>query len=302
MTIVEYSSICLNESNYREKIAEARQLVEAAGFQFGVQIHNSITPSFLQKLLSYRDELSLSVHSPALASHFLNLATTSRAAIEEVLRESLDVLKLARTNVFFFHGFFLTDKLIEHNMRDYRRVMMNAVGADFVCGNSYNQSPAALQTGSYAMRKRIFRENLEWLQKRLPDYVVALENDYTAIGNGLQRPQEICELVDNVWFDVGHFWVSSLMHEFDFEREAISLIQKKNIVGVHLNHNFSLPEHGNEGFRDSHGHFYERSMQNLKPILKALKEKKCPRYCLEIINGDARDVEIFLEWMKEVAV
>jgi hypothetical protein len=297
--VVEYSSICLNEQNYREKIAEARALVEAAGFRFGVQIHNSISRSFLDKLLEYREELSLSVHSPVLAEFFLNLATTDRAAIERLLPGSLEVLKAARTNVFFFHGFFLTDKPIVHNMRDYRGVMINAVGPDFVCGNSYNQSPKALETTSYAARKFIFKENLEWLQNRLPDYVVALENDYTAIGNGLQRPQEILELVDNVWFDFGHFWVSALMHGFDFETAALDIIRRKNIVGVHLNHNFSIREHGHEGFRDSHGHFYDDSPMDLKPIVKALREKGCPRYCLEIVGGDARDVEIFLSWLRE---
>lgn len=297
--VVEYSSVCFNEQNFKEKILEARALVESAGFSFGVQIHNSISSDFLKLLLEYRDEISLSVHSPALASHFLNLATTNRSAIEDLLPGCLAVLRDAKTNVFFFHGFFLADTPIVHNMRDYRRVMIDAVGADYVCGNSINQQPAALETAAFAARKQIFRENLEWLQKRLPEYVVALENDYTAIGNGLQRPQEIGELVNNLWLDTGHFWVSSLMHKFDFQECAIQLIEQKNVVGVHLHHNFSTPQHSYEEFRDSHGHLYQAAPQNLAPIVKALRKKGCPRYCIEVGNGDIRDVEILLNWLSQ---
>ncbi len=298
MTTIEYSSSCLTEQNYREKIAEAHAVVVDAGYEFGVQIHNSISQSFLEKLLEYANDLNLSVHSPALAPFFLNLANTDQAAIERILPGCLQVLQRARSNILFFHGFFMCDNPIEHNMRDYRRVMISAMGNEFAYGDSIVQNPNAFNTASFAARKIIFQENMEWLQKRLPEIIVACENDFVGIGSGLQRPQEILELVNNVWFDTGHFWVSSLLHGFDFEKSALDIIGKKNIVGVHLHHNFSTQSDVPEQLRDSHAHLYEAAPQNLAPLVRAMRDKGVPRFCLEIVNGNLRDIEVLLGWLK----
>jgi hypothetical protein len=297
MITIEYSSICFSEENYSQKIDEARRLVESAGLAFGLQIHNSISRQQLAKLLPYRDELSLSVHSPALGSHFLNLASPDRAAIEQTLSECLPVVEEARSNIFFFHGMFFCDKPIEHNMREYRRVMLAAMGDEFSVDQSFTQSPRVFETAAFAARKQIFRENLAWLKKRLPGMVVALENDFVGVGSGLQRPQELHELVENLWFDVGHFWCSSLLHKFDWTAESLRLIAEKNIVGVHLNHNFSQPDDTPGELRDSHGHLYSEAPQDLRPVVRALRDKGVERFCLEIVGGDIKDVETLLNWL-----
>jgi hypothetical protein len=208
------------------------------------------------------------------------------------------VLGQARSNIFFFHGMFLCDQPIAHNMREYRRVMREAIGDEFAINKSFTQNPSVFETVAFATRKQIFRENLAWLKKRLPGFVIALENDFVGVGSGLQRPQEIHELVDNLWLDVGHFWCSSLLHQFNWTEESLKLISKKNIVGVHLNHNFSQPGDAPEELRDSHAHLYSEAPQDLRPIVRALRDKGVERFCLEIVGGDIKDVETLLSWLE----
>ena len=118
------------------------------------------------------------------------------------------------------------------------------------------------------------------------------------MGSGLQRPQEIHEFIDPLWFDLGHFWCSSLLHGFDYYEECERVAAAKDIVGVHINHNFMTQSTPKESIRDSHGHIYEPSAQELGPVVRGLLSRGVDLFTLEIVDGDENDMKRFFEWVK----
>ncbi len=297
MLRIEYSTMCFNQSDYREKIISARDFVRKQGFQFGIQIHNSIDKQLFEKVLEFKDELSISIHSPIFAKYFLNLASNDFQTIKESLNDCTRYLTDLGTDILFFHGFFMTDKPIPHDMKNYRRTIRAAIGDAYCLNNSFVMDPGIFNTEDFLRYKEIFRNNLSEVSAMYRDFTVALENDFPLIGGGLQRPCEIHELIDNLWFDLGHFWCASLVHEFDFQQESERILKEKNIVGYHLNHNLSGKNTPKDKINDSHTHFYLKSEMDLKPIVRSIFEKNSGIVVLEILNGDIHDLEVLFDWI-----
>ncbi|MDO5577539.1 MAG: hypothetical protein Q4F84_10705, partial [Fibrobacter sp.] len=223
--VIEYSSMCLNESNYREKISEAREFVGKEGFQFGIQLHNSIDKVLFDKLMEFRGEIPFSIHSPAFSPYFLNLAGLPWNDIEQLSNMCKQTLSEISSDIFFFHGFFMTNKPIVHNMKKYRKTIQDAIGSEYCLKGSFIMNPDIFNTDIFFRYKEQFIKNYDKLQTQYKNLTVALENDFVGIGSGLQRPQEIHELINNLWFDLGHLWSSSILHEFDFHEESYRLLE-----------------------------------------------------------------------------
>jgi hypothetical protein len=297
MLRIEYSTMCFNQSNYREKIISARDFVHKQGFQFGIQIHNSTDKQLFEKVLEFKDELSISVHSPIFAKYFLNLASTDFQTIKESFDACTRYLTDLGTDILFFHGFFMTDKPIPHDMKNYRRTIRAAIGDAYSLNNSFVMDPAIFYTEDFLRYKEIFRNNLQKVTAMFPDFTIALENDFPLIGGGLQRPCEIHQLIDNLWFDLGHFWCASLVHKFDFYQETDRILDEKNIVGYHLNHNLSGKDTAKDKIKDSHTHLYLESEMDLKPIVRKIFEKSSGIVVLEILDGNIHDLEVLFDWI-----
>jgi hypothetical protein len=299
MPRIEYSTMCLSSSNYLEKITEAARLVESQGFEFGIQLHNSIDKELFDLLLPLRNDYSFSIHSPVFAQYFLNLAADDYDFTKSCIDKCIDYLPLFKTDILFFHGFFMTQTPIIQDMKNYRKTIRKGIGDKYSLNKSFIMDPAFFETEAYVQFKDTFRSHFEKLKDDFKDknLTIAQENDFVGIGSGLQRPQDIHELIDNLWFDLGHFWTSSVLFEFDFHEEAFKLIDSKNIVGVHLNHNLVKQGSPKEQIRDSHEHFYRESQMNLAPIVRRLFEKNVGIITLEIVDGDIEDIKQLFKWV-----
>jgi len=289
--------MCFNETNCYEKIDEAKKLVEKNGYEFGVQIHNSIDKGLFEKILTLKDQIRLSIHSPVFSKYFLNLATKSNELSLSICDEAMKYVDLIGSDIFFFHGFFMTDKPIIQDMKNYRKSMFDGIGNKFSLNNSFIMNPEYFETEEYSQYKNNFKNNLQMIKNRYSNKNIILENDFVGIGSGLQRPKEIIEIIDNLWFDLGHFWCASLLHKFDYYEMSDYLTENKKIFGVHINHNLMKHSDNPEDIKDSHAHLYEKSEQNLKPILRKLNDKKVNIFTLEILDGDIEDIKILLDWL-----
>jgi len=296
---IEYSTMCLSPSNYKQKIAKTAKLVESQGFSFGIQIHNSIEKDLYNLMLPLTKDYSFSIHSPVFAQYFLNLAANDYTFTKACIDNCLQYLPLYNTDLLFFHGFFMTDTPIIQDMKNYRRTIRKGIGEQYCLNGSFIMDPAFFSTDMFYQYKEVFRTHFAKLKNDLKskNITIAQENDFVGIGSGLQRPQEIHELIDNLWFDLGHFWTSSLLHGFDYHEEAFRLIDSKNIVGVHLNHNLIKKGTPHEQIRDSHAHFKLESEINLGPIVRKLFEKNVPIITLEIVDGDIDDIKQLFKWI-----
>ena len=287
----------MSVENCHAKIEEGKKIAEAHGFSFGVQLHNSITQELYDEIMKERDGMELSMHSPLFAEHFINLASSDFAAAQQLCLDNAARLAKIGSKILFFHGLFLTDQPIVHDMKNYRKAMAAGIGDRFRLHGSFVMNPEIFESELYQNYKKTFRVNLARIQELFPDLDVAMENDFVGMGSGLQRPQEIHELLDTIWFDLGHFWCSSLLHGFDYYAECERIIAEKKIVGIHLNHNFMTKDTPKDKISDSHGHIYQPSAQELAPIVQHLVAKGVDRFTLEIIDGDAEDMKTFFSWL-----
>jgi len=299
-TRVEYSTMCLSVNNYREKIEEAARFVESQGYSFGIQLHNSINRELYDCLLPLSKDYSFSIHSPLFSEYFLNLASTDYSFTKSILDKCKEYLPQINTDILFFHGFFMTDNRIIQDMKNYRKAIRQGVGDRYCLNKSFIMDPAFFSTDTFLKYKETFKTNFSRLKENYKNelFLIALENDFVGIGSGLQRPQEIHELIDNLWFDLGHFWTSSILHKFDFQEEAMRLIESKNIAGVHLNHNLIKRGSAPELIADSHEHFYRPSEMNLRPLVRKLFEKNTGIITLEIVDGDIDDLKQLFNWIR----
>lgn len=298
MPVIELSSMCMTVDNCRTKIDEGKAIAKANGFGFGVQLHNSISRELYDEILQNRDGIELSMHSPVFAEYFINLAASDFDLALAACRDNAARLSDIGSDILFFHGFFMTDKPLVHDMKHYRRVMAAGIGDEFRLNESFIMNPAVFETQLYRNFKSRFAQNFTKMKSMFPHLRLALENDFVGMGSGLQRPQEIHEFIDPLWFDLGHFWCSSLLHGFDYYEGCERIIEEKEIVGVHINHNFMTAETPREELRDSHAHIWQPSAQNLAPIVRSLLDSGADLFTLEIVDGDAQDMKRFFEWIK----
>ncbi len=297
MYIIEYSTVGFDESNYKKKIEEALNYLRMTDYKLGIQIHNSINKEFADKLTEYSNDLTFSVHSPAAGDYFLNLASNQSELIFKEIDKAAKYLEKFNTDIFFFHGFFATDNPIQHSMKNYRTVMRDSIGEEIALDNSFTMNPAFFETDKYRKFETCFCENYFKLKKLYPQYIVGLENDFIGIGSCLQRPKEIDKLIDNLWFDLGHFWCSSLVHGFDYYKESYRLIEEKKIIGVHINHNLMTKLDPITRMRDSHDHIYKPCAQELEPVVRRLAKNGLKRFTLEIVDADLLDIKTLIQWL-----
>ncbi len=298
MIKIEYSTMCFSLTDYKDKIIEAKKYVESKGFKFGVQLHNSITAELYNKLLAFKNEINFTIHSPLFTRYMLNLAGKNFDIIHNEIKNTVKYLETFNTNIFFFHGFFMTDKPIENNMHNYKKMLTDSIPGEYRIGNSIVMNPKFLDTPKFQEYKNTFKINYKKLKSLYPELIVTIENDYPGIGSGFQRINDIKECIDNLWFDIGHLWCSSILHEFDFYKAADELISDMNIIGVHLNHNLTPQNAPKDQIYDSHTHLYAETEQNLKPVIKNLLKKRVEIFTLEIRDGDIEDVKILIDWLQ----
>ncbi len=297
MIKIEYSTMCLDATNYKRKIEEAKKYVEKRGFKFGVQLHNSIQKDLLDKLIELKECMEFTIHSPVLTDILLNLAVEDFDIIHKTADQAVEYLKLFNTDIFFFHGFFMTKKVIKNDMQNYRKMLVDSMPAEYKIGDSIVMNPKFLDTREFEEYKIFFKNNYKKLITLYPNFIVGIENDYPGIGSGFQRVKDIKECIDNLWFDIGHLWCSSILHEFNFYEAAYDIIESMNIIGVHLNHNLTPMSADKDKIYDSHTHLYAETEQNLKKIMINLAKKGVDLFTLEIIDGDIDDVKILTDWL-----
>ncbi len=300
MLKIELSSMALTKENFLSKIKNIKPFVEKHNFKFGVQIHNSIKKDFYELLVKeLKDYVEFTVHSPLITKYLINLAASDfYNTTLNTAKEAVNYIKFFNIDIFFFHGFFMTEEPILNDINNYRKIMMKYIPAKYRLNNSVIMNPEYFKTEEYFKFQNRVKENFNKLKKNYPEYKIALENDFIGVGSGLQTPQQIVNTVDSLWFDTGHLWCASILHKFDFY-EGIDYIIKNNIkiLGVHINHNLMTKNTPPEKLIDSHTHLYMHSEQKLKSVVRKLRDYGVNIFTLEILDGDIKDVEILLSWL-----
>ncbi|MFH1544782.1 MAG: hypothetical protein ABIE23_01670 [archaeon] len=294
MIRIELSSMAVNEFNYKEKINQFRKIIESNGFEFGFQIHNRTTPQLFERILDL-NELSFSFHAPINEPHFLNLCLKDRKEIKKRIEKQLKLGKRINARYLVFHGFYMTEIELPNIPGKTWDSIQKSVPKEFTEKSFPEKS---FFESSYF--KELFERalsNLELVKDSKP--VACVENDAAFVGLGLQRPQEIKKVNVPLCFDLGHFWSSSLIHEFDLYKELKGIAKKLEIHASHLQLNeFTALSPKKEVF-DTHNHLYCNPSIDLKKVIEILVEANCNNFVLEILEADKKDLEVLIGILKE---
>jgi len=64
--------MCFYHGDTLTKIRQCRDYIESKGFEFGIQLHNSVTKQLYNKIKDL--DVGFSIHAPVFSDYFINLA------------------------------------------------------------------------------------------------------------------------------------------------------------------------------------------------------------------------------------
>ncbi len=278
-----------------EKEAERFYKEKGIPFEFSV----NLSPSQVS-YLSNANVRCASVHIPSPTRRFFpNFATSSSQLFEksmDILKESMETLSHCGGNVLVLHPGYAIDALvpsdfkerkpfIEKGAREYEKYIIHKKSV--VTGRAY------LSSLSYRRHFRLFSENI----LKVVDFVkaqgfkLAIENLNPRLFYIFQTPKEaqfLSALSEDIYFclDVGHLYISSLVHGFNFLQGIKDIIETGRVIHFHLSNNPSRVGY----YDDAHDHLTKGNI-DFPSLLKILSENDA-NFVLEIKYNPENDIKL----------
>ncbi len=290
---IELSTACLTDKDYFKKIEECRNFIEGKGYRFGIQLHNAITREMYDELKSLPVEFS--VHAPILSPYLLNLVNDDFEDIDSGFHNTLKVMKELKAKITMFHGFFMTEKKIKNDPKNYTRLMREAIDQKYRLGDTSVMNPKYFDTDEFKKCQHNVKRNMKLLCDKYPQLIICIENDFPGVGNGNQTPEQLTFLDCPILLDTGHLWAASILHKFDFYEGMNKVCRTKRVAGVHLNTNQIGHDWDFKRSGDTHSCFSRAFEMDMDRTIHLLKENSIENYTMEMIGGDINDVKFFID-------
>lgn len=296
---IELSTMCFYHGDFLAKVKQCRNLIESHGFEFGIQLHNSITHDFYNKIKGL--DVQFTIHAPVLSDYFINLANNDFQIVLAAFQNTADIMQILQSNVALFHGFFMTQKPIRNDPANYNKILRDAIDNKYRLKNTRVMDPKFLMTEEFRNCQNTVKEHMKQLRERYPYYTLCIENDFPGIGNGNQTPEHMISLDCPIWLDIGHLWASAILNKFDFYTGIDILCKECQVVGVHLNTN-RTPLSWNLKYPDgdTHSHFSRAYDMDMDKIIGILKKNHITHFTIEVIDGDVDDVTFLIETYESI--
>ena len=237
-------------------LEEVRVYQDTARVQFGAEprfeLSYTLDERFLQKL-GFLQGRVLSVHAPCPGAEFFpNLgsrdAGVRRAGVEAVRRSAGTAARFGAASVVLHPGYTLDTHVPVDPLR--RLAALDALSNEeqrqvwftegSICRRGYCLTP------SYRAH---FQAAVEGLVEAAAacaaeEVDLAVENLNPRITYLFQLPAEIVELADAIpsiflCIDIGHLWISSLVHGFDFSTGLADMLATGRVRSAHIHDNAS---------------------------------------------------------------
>lgn len=296
---IELSTMCFYRGDALAKIRRCRDLIESHSFEFGIQLHNSITNDLYSKIKGI--DAGFTIHAPVISDCFINLANNDFDAILAAFQNTAHVMQSLQSNVALFHGFFMTQRPIKNDPANYSKVLSNAIDRKYRLKDTRVMDPRFLETEEFRNYQNTVKKNMKQLRESYPAYILCMENDFPGIGNGNQTPAHLIYLDCPIWLDTGHLWASAILNKFDFYAGLDEICKQCQVIGVHLNTN-RTPLNWNLKYPDgdTHSHFSRGYDMNMDKIITILKKNQITHFTIEVIDGDVEDVRFFIETYQSI--
>ena len=296
---IELSTMCFYRGDTLAKIKRCGNLIESHGFEFGIQLHNSITKDLYNKIKGL--DVAFTVHAPVLSDYFINLANNDFNTAIAAFQNTAHAMQSLQSNVALFHGFFMTQKPIKNDPANYSKVLRDAIDNKYRLKNTRVMDPKFLETEEFRNYQDTVKKNIKQLREMYPSYTLCIENDFPGIGNGNQTPAHLMYLDCPIWLDIGHLWASAILNKFDFYKGLDMICKQCQVIGVHLNTNrtslnwnFKMPD------GDTHSHFSREYDMDMDKIIYIIKKNQITHFTIEVIDGDVEDVNFLIETYRSI--
>ncbi|MDE1889198.1 MAG: hypothetical protein KGI30_02940 [Planctomycetota bacterium] len=296
---IELSTMCFYHGNTFAKIKQCKNLMELHGFEFGIQLHNSITKELYNEIKGL--DVKFSIHAPILSDYFINLANNDFDTILTNFKNTAYIMQTLHSNIALFHGFFMTQKPIKNDPANYGKVLRDAIDNKYRLNDTRVMDPKFLETEEFRNYQNAVKKNMKRLRDQYSSYILCIENDFPGIGNGNQTPAHLIYLDCPIWIDVGHLWASAILNKFDFYIGLDTICRQCNVVGVHLNTN-QTPLNWNfkSPYGDTHSHFSEEYDMDMHKTIHILKKNQINHFTIEVIDGDLEDIIFFIQTYQKI--
>lgn len=213
-----------------------------------------------------------SVHVPCPKSFMLpNFA----AFDESVLNSSREIfLESCRTafrfgcNIVSLHPGYCTDALMPTEPEEREKSLQRTTGRSQTV-----VEPSYVFEKNYMLHFEALERNLREITKEIKNFglKLACENLNPKYFYMVQTPSEIKRLMDidsvNICLDLGHLWISSLVHGFEFYSSVEELVSTGKVIEIHASNNDSSVGK----YNDAHDHLYHGSI-DYRRVLKILQK------------------------------
>ncbi|MCK5737107.1 MAG: TIM barrel protein, partial [Spirochaetaceae bacterium] len=168
-----------------------------------------------------------------------------RASLDSIVTSAETVVSFGGDILILHAGYLQDGPLITHNIVQNRKKGM--------CKPGYEES------ADYSLHMKAAIGNLNEAAAACMDMGVrlAVENLLPRFNYLFQMPEDFLFMVqeiENIFIcvDVGHLWVSSLVHDYDYLQALILLISTERVVSAHIHDNRSI-NGNNPHYNDDHG-------------------------------------------------
>jgi hypothetical protein len=194
-----------------------------------------------------------------------------------------------------FHGFFMTEKKIKNDPKNYTSLMREAIGQKYRLRDTNVMDPKYFDTDEFKEYQRNVKQNMKLLCEKYPQFTICIENDFPGVGNGNQTPEQLTFLECPIWLDLGHLWAASILHKFDFYEGINKVCRSKRVMGVHLNTNQIGHDWDFKASGDTHSCFSRAFEMDMDRTIHLLKKNGIENYTMEMIGGGINDVKFFID-------
>lgn len=242
-----------------------------------------------------------SLHVPCPFGRLMpNMASFDPQVLEiglEVINRSLDAAAVCKASVAVLHPGYATDLLLPSDPESRDALLTEISGEapyyilDEASATTSAEYPLSPEYRSY-MAQLAKKARLAIAMAKGRGITMAFENLNPRYPYLCQSPRDIrflSDSVDDISFclDIGHLWISSCAHGFDFYAALSSILETGKVVAVHLSNNST------EGtrFSDDHRHLLEGKL-DVKKCLEVILPYRPDVLVIEVKGDPTPDVDL----------
>ncbi len=291
--ILEVSSGAFLGDVGTRRFTECQQAAEQYGFDFGIQLHNSMLAEDLPYLLDFG--VRVSAHAPLLSEHGFNLGAEDFSFSQRVFAQNVELFKKISVKEAVFHGFIMSDLPLPVFNRNvpYDKAMGELFRSEMSLDGTSRMCRDFTRTAEYQQRIERVKERLAWLRQHYPEITWYIENDFPAYGSANLFSENAAFLKHPICLDTGHLWATAFLFDRDFHTEVNNFLASCDVGMVHLHASKYTSAIPKLDWGDGHLPLNTPNTMELPQVVKKCREHGTKHFVLEISQVSADDIHAF---------